>query len=465
MKTTLRESQVWQEILSAHAAHQTALPKLVVDADFLSRWEDGKLTDQEHQSLLDELATSRESRQIVTLLTNSGALTLPASDRDDMPAVLKESERPTVLSASDETRASDFGQPPVFASRANELPAEVRPGRKSRHALATWLPLGLIAAGLAVAVTLSIMNSGGNGPLTAAITALHNSEFKEAFEQADEALAVADTANEREAAFEILAQSGEQLADTALTEGRFDDVRLISDRMNEHSGLGESADAATRDLLARIESLRLQARRGMDSAIALSQLDNLSDYGINAGGPLAELAPDWLQNTAQAELSDAEVAGIREEYEQAIAEYPSSPDLRLNFGQFLLEQKLTQEAMEQFRAIVDGNEYLRPDPENREALIGLAIALLNDPNQESAAEAVESLREMLPNDGAAADILNSIQGGLESRIPDGLIPDGLMPSTDTLDILQDSLQNFGRQEDDEPGPEADPSESTAPEPQ
>jgi hypothetical protein len=76
---------------------------------------------------------------------------------------------------------------------------------------------------------------------------------------------------------------------------------------------------------------------------------------------------------------------------------------------------------------------------------------------------MQTLREMLPSDAAAADILDSIQGGLESRIPDGLLPDGLVPSTDTLDMLQDSLQNFGQQEDDETEQDADPSESTTPE--
>ncbi len=454
MKTTLRESQVWREILSAHSTLQTTPPRLVVDAEFLSRWEAGDLSEQEHQALLDELATSQESRQIITLLMNSGSLTLPASDRDDMPAVLKESERPTVLSASEETRVSDFSNPPVFASAGKDTLSTSRQGARSRHAMMTWLPVGLIAAGVAVAVTLSIMNPGGNGPLTAAMTAMQNNDLQEAFEQADEALAVADTANEREAAFEILTQSGEQLADTALAEGRFEDVRLVSDRVSEHSELSESADAATRDLLGRIESLRLQARRGLSSALALTQLDSLGDYGINSDGPLGQLAPDWLQGNPEEGMTETEIAEIREDYEQAIAEFPSSPQLRLNFGQFLLEQRLTEEALEQFRAILDGNAYLLPDPENRDALVGMAIALFNDPEQESAAEAMRKLLEMLPDDAAAADILNSIQGNLGSRIPEGLLPDGLVPSTDTLDMLQDSLQNFRQQEEERPAQES-----------
>lgn len=440
--------------MAAYAARQTTPPKLVVDEDFLSRWEAGQISEQEHRELLSELADSQESREIVRLLTQSGALTLPDCDRDDMPQVINEGERPTVMTGRDETRETGVETPPVFASVSSGQAEQTSFRKKSRSALTTWLPMGLIAAGIAVAVTLSIMNPGGNTPLASARDALENNNLQEAFDLADEAIADADSVNERQEAFDIMCQSGEQLADTALTEGRFEDVRLISDRVSDHvdedHSLAETATDATRELLGSIESLRLQARRGIDSAIAVPQVDSLNEF---LGNGLESIGSDDG-------MTQMEIDAIREEYEQAIADFPLSRDLRLNFGQFLLEHQDTDAAIEQFRAVLEGNPVtgLLADPENRDAIVGLAIAVARDPSQASAMEAMEKLRDMFGEEGAA-DILNRIQGGLAPSLPSGLIPDGLIPSRDSLDTLLDSLQNRD-EDDDEPAPadESDPAD-------
>ncbi len=449
MKTTLRESQIWRQILSAHVARQSTPPKLVVDEEFLSRWEAGELSEREHQELVNELAQSQESRRIVKLLVDSGALTLPASERDDMPEVLRESERPTVMSDGVETRVSEFADPPVFASAKTERAGEQFQSPTSQKRSMSWLPVaGLIAAGLIVAVTLSLMNPSGNQSLQSAVASLENNDFQAAFDQADRAIEVAANDEQREAAFEIMCESGEQLADTALTEGRFEDVRLISDRVSDHSDVSATAEAATQEVLGRLESLRLQARRGMTSAIALSQFDSLSDYYAN----VTDLVPDWLNPDTEGGMTQVEIDEIREEYEQAIGDFPLSRNLRLNYGQFLLEQHQTEEAIAQFRAILEGNEVvgLIADPENRDALVGMAIALFKNPNGESASDAMQQLLELVPSDDAAADILETIQGNLDSRVRDTLLPGGVVPSVDTLEMLRDSLQNLR--------PESDPSD-------
>jgi tetratricopeptide (TPR) repeat protein len=297
------------------------------------------------------------------------------------------------------------------------------------------------------------MNRGG-GPLDSAVAAVENNDFQAAFDHADEALGAATTDAQREEAFDIMCQSGEQLADTALAEGRFDDVRLISDRVSERSDAVDSVDAATQEILGRLESLRLQARRGMTSEIALSELDSLKDYYAN----LSSLVPDWLNSGTG--VSSAEADEIRQEYENAISEFPTSRELRLNFGQFLLEQHETEEAIEQFRAILEGNEVvgLLADPENRDALVGMAIAAFKDPSSESASETIKQLMELIPNDEAASDILEAIEGNLESRLRNPLLPGGVVPSAETLDMLRETLENL-RQNDDPIQPE---DESAAP---
>ena len=318
----------------------------------------------------------------------------------------------------------------------------------------SWLPVaGLIAAGLIVAVTLSLMNPSGNQSLQSAVASLENNDFQAAFDQADRAIKVAANDEQREAAFEIMCESGEQLADTALTEGRFEDVRLISDRVSDHSDASAAAEAATQEVLGRLESLRLQARRGMTSAIALSQFDSLSDYYAN----VTDLVPDWLNPDTEGGMTQVEIDEIREEYEQAIGDFPLSRNLRLNYGQFLLEQHQTEEAIAQFRAILEGNEVvgLIADPENRDALVGMAIALFKDPNGESASEAMQQLLELVPSDDAAADILETIQGNLDPRVRDTLLPGGVVPSVDTLEMLRDSLQNLRPEnEPSDPQPES-----------
>jgi tetratricopeptide (TPR) repeat protein len=165
--------------------------------------------------------------------------------------------------------------------------------------------------------------------------------------------------DQRVRAAAILESSGYQLARGGLVQGDFSRVSDIEHRVSRHSG-GSS----------RLLNLRIQAERGETSerslAARMSLLEHY-DYELDGRQVIKSLTIRAITDT------DRRIeAGLQ----AAIAAYPDELDLRLNYGQLLLDQRHFERAEAEFAAAVAA------DPQNALAHTGLGLAILEQADDE-----------------------------------------------------------------------------------
>jgi tetratricopeptide (TPR) repeat protein len=176
--------------------------------------------------------------------------------------------------------------------------------------------------------------------------------------------------DQRAKATAILESSGYELARGGLAKGDFGRVSDIEHRVSRHSG-GSS----------RLLNLRIQAERGETAEQSLSRRRSLvQDYGYEADGKrqikdfsIPEITP--TQRRIEAEL----LAGIES--------FPDSLDLRLNYGQSLLDQNEFQRAEAVFA------EAIRRAPHSVLAQTGLGLALFQQNRPDTIQRALEHFRK------------------------------------------------------------------------
>jgi tetratricopeptide (TPR) repeat protein len=111
---------------------------------------------------------------------------------------------------------------------------------------------------------------------------------------------------------------------------------------------------------SRLETLRLQAERGMPVEVALAAQGSLTDYGYEFDGSAPRKSLPELDETTER---------LRREYNAALHDHPQDILLLLNQGQFLLGQNRFPQAVQCFRTV------LQEEPHNVWAQLGLGLTL------------------------------------------------------------------------------------------
>jgi tetratricopeptide (TPR) repeat protein len=301
------------------------------DEDLLLDWSAGDLPAERHEQLLDHLAACPACRREIAAMVRAGALVLPdveASLRDENPGV-------------GETEPRGAWQRPAMFALVTALAASL---------------LLVLARGV-----FDFEPADGGSVIAMAQRDLDQGRPGEAFARLETYLSggpdVAEDQRVRAAA--ILESSGYQLARGGLVQGDFSRVSDIEHRVSRHSG-GSS----------RLLNLRIQAERGETSerslAARMSLLEHY-DYELDGRQVIKSLTIRAITDT------DRRIeAGLQ----AAIAAYPDELDLRLNYGQLLLDQRHFERAEAEFAAAVAA------DPQNALAHTGLGLAILEQADDE-----------------------------------------------------------------------------------
>ena len=316
----------------------TTSEHFVQDVDLLLDWTTGDLAESQHEEILDHMAACSSCRREVVRMHQAGALVFLGMEEEE-PDVPEDGE--------------NEGEDPI-TEREVVFAAEASHPRLRRN-------YGLMVALLTVAAALLIAfvwgNHGGGGSDSSRVLAMVDKNlvagrFESAFENVTKLLESGESLSdgERLEAERHMEQAGYRTARERLANGEFRTVSDIENRVAEHTGGS-----------ARMINLRLQAERGeVEERSLAGRMSLIRDYGydpgIKKGGFPPPKTPTVERHTA--DLYDA------------VAKHPDSLDLRLNLGQFLLEQREFAKAEEQFAeaALIDSSSAL--------AETGLGIALI-----------------------------------------------------------------------------------------
>ena len=185
-----------------------------------------------------------------------------------------------------------------------------------------------------------------------------------------------------------------------LAAGQFENV------IDRTAKLLDVKDSLSTSERARLVNLQIQAKRGETNERSLAGRTSLvRDYGYERDGIRRIKDPVFPQITPT-------IKRISNELENAVDEYPDSLDLRLNLGQFLLEQREFSEAEKQFE------EALRIDPSSGLAETGLGIALIQQKDPEKIQKALGHFRravELEPDNADAAENLAACLARLDEK--------------------------------------------------
>ncbi len=172
----------------------------------------------------------------------------------------------------------------------------------------------------------------------------------------------------------LLEESGYQAARRGIQDGNVKRVEDIVEAARQ-KGAGSG----------RLANLRIQAQRRFAAENALAVKGTLVDYGFELNGQSYEKSLPSMDAAEQ--LIDAS-------FTAAVAAHPDTLQLRLNFGQFLLEQQPSR-ALEQFLVAE------RIDPSNALAQTGIGLAMFQSGQEGAAPQALphfEKAAELLPRD-------------------------------------------------------------------
>ena len=239
---------------------------------------------------------------------------------------------------------------------------------------------------LAVAATVLIALGGLTwmlySPVPGPGTQLARAERLLAEGRAPEALEVAERlwgggleGEHRQEAARILTEAGGAQARADLARADFAAVLETEDRVTRRAGRTPG-----------LASARLQAQRGMPAANALQQAGSLTDYGyeLDASSPTKSLP-----------ILDETTERLDAEFRAALDEFPDSPELLLNRGQFLLEMSRYDEAHTVF------SKALALDEHSAASRLGLGLAAFELGRADEALEHFEAAAALDPQDPRA----------------------------------------------------------------
>jgi tetratricopeptide (TPR) repeat protein len=313
----------WRELVRTAVRAQTPPPgpHVADDDELLAAWSAGLLAPPAHQTLVEHLSRCAACREEVVELLNQGVL--------------------------------EFAEP-----RA----------RPHRRALTWWLPAGLAAALLLVAIGVWFLLPTGDPVLVRAAEDLDAGRAEAAWQQLDAWLDAPHAEADRQRARRLLEQAGYALARADLSGKRFQAVRDRVARLAERGVVS-----------GRLRNLALQAEHAAPVEVALAGKGALLAYGYepdgNTPGKALPVPDDRLER----------------QWQQALEEFPGEPLLLVNYGQFLFAQERFDEARERFAAALAADERLPA------ALLGLGLVAYQGQDYQAALDRFESLLRLTPD--------------------------------------------------------------------
>lgn len=283
-------SRAFQE--AVRTSHDPADNHPVDDEEFLIDLSVGDVSAKRRADLVEHLARCRYCRHEISRMIQAGVLQIPAVTEEELlPAA------PSTL------------------------------GRKTQ-----WSPTRLLfaaAATILIAVGTTMLLLPGTSELALARNDLDDGRYLSAFEHAETYLESApDSDSGRDEARRLLGDAGYLQSLKSLKESDFEFVKELGSRVEELAGRSP-----------RMANIRLQAMRKESGPSAWADRGDLTEYGYRLNG----------RNYAKPlPVFDDNVKAILAEYERAVAEFPGDPELRLNYGQYLLKQDDPDGANAQF---------------------------------------------------------------------------------------------------------------------
>ncbi len=264
----------------------------VDDDDFLIDLSIGGTSDAKRAEFVDHLARCSYCRHEIARMIQAGVLQLPEVAAEEPPQAIS--------------------LPPRNASRWHS----------ARILLAA-------AAAILIVVGVSILFMPGTSELALARNDLKADRYLSALEHAEAYLdSSADDASGREEAKQILSDAGYRQSLESLKKSDFELVKELGSRVEDLAGRSP-----------RMTNLKLQAMRKQTGSSAWPGRGELTEYGYRLDGhSYAKPLPVFDEN----------VKAILSGYERAVAEFPDDSELRLNYGQYLLEQDDPEGARAQF---------------------------------------------------------------------------------------------------------------------
>lgn len=262
-----------------------------------------------------------------------------------------------------------------------------------------------VAAAVMLLVGASMYLLPANNDLSLALNDLAANRYLSALKRAEGYLASdSDDVERRKQAKEILQDAAYQQSVKSLAMGDFELVTEVTQRAETATGRSP-----------RLLNVQVQAMRKQATPSAWSNGSQLTQFGYQLDGrSYAKQLPDF----------DESVKAILSEYERAITEFPNDAQLRLNYGQYLLELGDTETASAQFAAAqrlapsattthmalgvaaFQANEFdlaigqfravLNTEPDNVDAMLNLAISYMRVDQKETAATWYAKVRDLLP---------------------------------------------------------------------
>lgn len=331
---------LFEDVLNTPADYVKATSEhFIDDDDLLLDWSIGDLAIEQHEAIIDHMADCPLCRREVAKMVQAGALVLPEFDETKKP------RRP--------------------AARRNCGPI---------------IALLAVAAALLIAFIWRDYSGGGNDAarmLAMARQDLASGRSENAFERVTKLLESGDSLSDDEhgLAGQLLEESGYETARARLLDEDLPTVFRIETEVARRAGSS-----------ARLINLRIQAERGETKEHSLAGKTSLiRDYGYERDGRRGIKDFTFPQITPTTKR-------ITEELQNAVVEHPDSFDLRLNLGQFLLEQSDFAGAAEQFSGAV------RIDPSRVLAETGLGLALFRQNKPETIREALGHFRRAIELD-------------------------------------------------------------------
>ena len=346
------------------------------DDDLLLDWSQGQLSSDQHRELIEHVAHCPSCRREIAAMVRVGALVLPAVADRHVAASFQDADSPAPHS-----RAHPASEMPDHVS---EMPVPV-PSRNWRQRTIVVLATAL-AASLLMMFARGVFDFGprdGAAIIAQAQRDLEQGRTANAFTRIEDLLSRSGDlpADHSRDAAALLEASGYELARSGLKQGDFARVTDIDARVAHHGGSG------------RLTNLRIQAERGETAERSLSRRMSLfehHDYELDGRQVIKSLTIRPVTDTDRR---------IEAELQAAIAAYPDEVDLRLNYGQFLLELNQFARAEGVFAAAV------AMDPHSALAHTGLGLSILqqaeDDDDRHTAARALphfQTAARLAPDD-------------------------------------------------------------------
>lgn len=358
MSATTRD-ELLRRLFRQAADNQTVPsgPHVADDEELLACWADDLLSAPERDRLVEHLSQCPPCRRQVAEMLRAGVIHFTES-----PAA-----------------TGGYQQP-------EPEPVVLRPSRWWQAPAARWAGLAA-AASLLVAVMLTQQgNSPHQAMLAQAQTRFNDGQYGEALDELETLLQQNLTDDERQRGLHLLEQAGFAHAHRRLTQGQFEQVDDIGQRLRK---LGVNS--------VNMTNLELQAAESISSQWSLEQQGGLTLLGYDVATP--------TQREVTRDVPGPEVEESDQRWQAALREHPGEAQLHLNYGYLLLKQDRFDEAKAQFEAAADDEEH------RHLALLGLGLIEYLEGNYQAALDQFRAAETIEPE---SADLQLNLAMTLEA---------------------------------------------------